>query len=290
MTHYEKVTREEIARRNYTEGTTRAYLRALHDLSHYFHQPPERLTREQIREYTAHLISDRKLSGNTVNQMVGALRFFYLTVLNKPWRGHEMPYPKKSLRLPVIWSPDEVARLIDAAPTPFYRTILMTLYATGMRRAEVAALQITDIDSARMVLHVKEGKGGKDRDIVLSPRLLEEFRQHYRRLRRKPAVWLFPGGDPMLPMSTRQFTRAVHAAAAMAEIKKRVTPHTLRHSFATHLIEQKTDVRLIQVLLGHAKLDTTALYTHVATNTIRAVLSPLDRLTPLIAKRPAPPT
>src|SRR5262249_40385530 len=115
-------------------------------------------------------------------------------VLNKPWRGHELPYPKKNVRLPVIWSPDEVARLIDAAPTPFYRTILMTLYATGMRRAEVAALKLSDVDSARMVLHVKEGKGGKDRDLVLSPRLLEELRQHYRRLRRKPAVWLFPGG------------------------------------------------------------------------------------------------
>ena len=194
VTHFEKITREEIARRNYTEGTTRAYLRALHDLAGYFQQPPERLTPAQIREYSAHLISDRKLSGNTVNQMVGALRFFYLTVLNKPWRGHEMPYPKKKVRLPVIWSPDEVARLLDAAPTPFYRTILMTLYATGMRRAEVAALKLSDVDSARMVLHVKEGKGGKDRDIVLSPRLLEELRQHYRRLPRKPTVWLFPGG------------------------------------------------------------------------------------------------
>jgi len=169
VTHYEKVTREEIARRNYTEGTTRAYLRALHDLASYFQQPPEHLTPGQIREYTAHLISERKLSGNTVNQMVGALRFFYLTVLNKPWRGHEMPYPKKSMHLPVIWSPDEVARLIDAAPTRFYRTIIMTLYATGMRRAEVAALKVCDVDSARMVLHVQEGKGRKDRDVVLSP-------------------------------------------------------------------------------------------------------------------------
>jgi integrase/recombinase XerD len=194
VTHYEKVTREEIARRNYSEGTTRAYLRALQDLAGYFERPPEQLSPEQIREYTAHLLSDRKLSGNTVNQMVGALRFFYLTVLNKPWRGHELPYPKKSVRLPVIWSAEEIARLIDAAPTPFYRTILMTLYATGMRRAEVAALKVCDVDSARMVLHVKEGKGDKDRDVVLSRCLLEELRQHYRRLRRKPAVWLFPGG------------------------------------------------------------------------------------------------
>jgi integrase len=193
VTHYEKVTREEIARRNYTEGTTRGYLRVLHDLGGYFQQPLEDLTPEQIRQYTAHLISERRLSGNTVNQMVGALRFFYLTALNKPWRGHEMPYPKKNVRLPVIWSPDEVARLIDAAPTAFYRTILMTLYATGMRRTEVTALKLSDIDSARMVLHIKEGKGGKDRDVVLSPRLLEELRQHYRRLRLKPTVWLFPG-------------------------------------------------------------------------------------------------
>jgi integrase/recombinase XerD len=138
VTHYEKVTREEIARRNYTEGTTRAYLRVLHDLAGYFQQPLEDLTPDQLREYSAHLSTDRKLSGNTINQMVGALRFFYLTVLNKPWRGHELPYPKKSQRLPIIWSPEEVARLIDAAPSRFYRTILMTLYATGMRRAEVA--------------------------------------------------------------------------------------------------------------------------------------------------------
>ncbi len=175
MTHFETVTREEIARRNYTEGTTRAYVRVLNELAAYFRRSPERLTPEQIREYTAHLVSDRKLSGNTVNQVVGALRFFYFKALNKPWRGHELPYPKKTPRLPVIWSPDEVALLIEAAPTPFYRTIIMTLYATGMRRAEVAALKITDIDSARMVIHVQEGKGRRDRDVVLSPHLLEEL-------------------------------------------------------------------------------------------------------------------
>ena len=133
------MTLDEIARRNYSEGTTRAYLRIIEDFARYFHRPPDQLGPDEIREYTAHLFRDRKLSDNTVNQMVGALRFFFLAVLNRPWRGHELPYPKKSVRLPVIWSPDEIARLIDAAPTPFYRTILMTLYATGMRRAEVAA-------------------------------------------------------------------------------------------------------------------------------------------------------
>ena len=230
---------------------------------------------------TAHLISDRKLSGNTVNQMVGALRFFYLTVLNKPWRGHEMPYPKKSIRLPVIWSPDEVARLIDAAPTPFYRTILMTLYATGMRRAEVAALQITDIDSARMVLHVKEGKGGKDRDIVLSPRLLEEFRQHYRRLRRKPAVWLFPGGTRHTadtPISEKVVWHACRRAAQGCGVNKPLHPHTLRHCFATHLLEAGADLRTIQLLLGHADLRETMIYIHLSKSHVGATASPLDAL------------
>lgn len=281
MTHFEKVTCEEIARRNYTEGTTRAYLRTLRDLAGYFRQPPEGLSPAQIREYTAHLIRDRKLSGNTVNQMVGALRFFYLTVLNKPWRGHEMPYPKKSVCLPVIWSPDEVARLIDAAPTPFYRTILMTLYATGMRRAEVAALKLSDVDSARMVLHVKHGKGGKDRDIVLSPRLLEELRQHYRRLRRKPAVWLFPGGTHHTadaPISEKVIWHACRRAAQRCSVKKPLNPHTLRHCFATHLLETGADLRTIQLLLGHADLRETMIYIHLSKRHVGATASPLDAL------------
>jgi integrase len=170
------LTLDEIARRNYTEGTTRAYLRIIEDFARYFHRPPDQLGPEQIREYTAHLFRDRKLSDNTVNQMVGALRFFFLKTLKRPWSGDEMPYPKKRIHLPVIWSPEEVACLIDAAPIPFYRTILITLYGTGVRRAELADLKGTDVDAARMVLHVQNGKGGKDRDIVLSPHLLDELR------------------------------------------------------------------------------------------------------------------
>jgi site-specific recombinase XerD len=149
------------------------------------------------------------------------------------------------------------------------------------------ALKVSDIDSERLLLRIEQGKGRKDRFAMLSPRLLDLLRDWYRIAR--PAVWLFPGRDPMLPMTTRQFNRAVHTAAGMAGLKKRVTPHTLRHSFATHLLEQNTDVRLIQVLLGHAKVDTTALYTQVAINVIRAVMSPLDRLTLLTANRPEPP-
>ena len=161
-------------------------------------------------------------------------------------------------------------------------------YGAGLRVSEVVALKVTDVDSKRMLLRIEQGKGRKDRFAMLSPQLLELLRDWYRIAR--PPVWLFPGRDPMLPVTTRQLNRAVHAAAAMAEINKRVTPHTLRHSFATHLLEQNIDIRVIQVLLGHAKLETTALYTQVATNTIRAVMSPLDRLTPLTARgRDQPP-
>jgi site-specific recombinase XerD len=281
VTHYEKVTREEIARRNYTEGTTRAYLRALDDLAGYFQCPPERLTAEQIREYTAHLFRDRKLSDNSVNQIVGALRFFYLTVLNKHWRGHELPYPKKRIHLPVIWSPDEVTRLIDAAPIPFYRTILMTLYATGVRRAEAAALKLTDIDSARMVLHIQEGKGRKDRDIPLSPVLLQELRQHYRRLHRKPDVWLFPGGTyhtADTPISSKVVWHACREAAKRAGVNKPLHPHTLRHCFATHLLENGADLRTIQLLLGHSDLRETMIYIHLSKRHLGATASPLDAL------------
>lgn len=157
----------------------------------------------------------------------------------------------------------------------------------GLRVSEVVALKVADIDSQRMLLRIEQGKGRKDRYAMLSAQLLELLRDWWRIAR--PAVWLFPGRDPMQPLTTRQFNRVVHAAAAAAEIEKRVTPHTLRQSFATHLLEQNIDVRVIQVLLGHAKLDTTAIYTRVATNTIRAVMSPLDRLAPLTARRPEPP-
>src|SRR5262245_56036052 len=175
VTHLRKMMLEELQRRNYTESTTRAYLRIIEDFARYFKRAPDQLGPEHIREYTAHLFRDRKLSDNTVNQRVGALRFFFVKMLKRPWTAGDTPYPKKRFHLPVIWSPDEVARLIKAAPTPFYRTILMTLYATGLRRAELARLKITDIDAQRMVIHVQDGKGQKDRDVLLSPNLLNEL-------------------------------------------------------------------------------------------------------------------
>jgi len=207
--------------------------------------------------------------------------------LDRPEMARHLTFVREPRKIPAVLSPEEVARLLEAAPGPKYKAALSAAYAAGLRVSEVVALKVSDIDSERLLLRIEQGKGRKDRFAMLSPKLLELLRDWYRIAR--PAVWLFPGRDPMLPLTTRQFARAVHAAASLAEIKKRVTPHTLRHSFATHLLEQKIDVRLIQVLLGHAKLETTVLYTQVATNVIRAVMSPLDRLTPLTSKRSDPP-
>jgi len=281
VTHLRKLTLEELARRNYSEGTTRAYLRIIEDFARYFHRPPDQLEPEHIRAYTAHLFRDRKLSDNTVNQMIGALRFFFLKTLKRPWYGDEMPYPKKKIHLPVIWSPDEVSRLIESARSPFDRTILMTLYATGVRRAECAALKVADIDAPRMVLHIQQGKGGKDRDIVLSPRLLEEFRQHYRRLRRKPSAWLFPGGTRHTadtPITEKVVWHACRRAAQRCGVNKPLHPHTLRHCFATHLLEAGADLRTIQLLLGHADLRETMIYIHLSKRHVGATASPLDAL------------
>jgi site-specific recombinase XerD len=185
----------------------------------------------------------------------------------------------------VVLSPEEVARFLEAAPGIKYKAALSVAYGAGLRVSEVVSLKVSDIDSKRMMLRVEQGKGRKDRHAMLSPVLLELLRDWYRIA--QPRGWLFPGQNPVNPMTTRQLTRACQAAAQLAELTKRVTPHTLRHSFATHLLEQNIDVRVIQVLLGHSKLETTALYTRVATNTIREVMSPLDRLTPLRPKKDA---
>ena len=289
MTRLRQLTLDEIARRNYSEGTTRAYLRIIGDFARYFHRPPDQLGPEEIRQYTA--FRDRKLSDNTVNQMVGGLRFFFLKVLNRPWHGHELPYPRKRIHLPVIWSPEEVGQLIEAAPTPFYRTILMTLYGTGVRRAECAALKMADIDPQRMVLHVQQGKGGKDRDITLSPKLLEELHQHNLRLSRKPAVWLFPGGTRHTadtPISEKVVWHACRESAKRAGVNKPLHPHTLRHCFATHMLENGADLRTIQLLLGHADLRETMIYIHLSRRHVSAAASPLDAL-PIYASHPVTP-
>ena len=272
---------EELERRNYTQNTSRAYLRAIEELAHYFHRLPDQLGPEQIREYVSHLFRDRKLADNTVNQQVGALRFFFIKTLKRSWNVEETPYPKKGFHLPVILSRDEVSRLIESALTPFHRTILITLYATGLRRAELANLKITDIDSQRMVVHIRGGKGRKDRDLMLSPHLLKELRQHYRRLPQKQAGWLFPGGrwhTADYPITTKVVWYVCREAAKRAGIRKPLHPHTLRHCFATHLLEAGADLRTIQILLGHSDLKATTLYLHLSQHHLSATASPLDAL------------
>jgi site-specific recombinase XerD len=281
---------EELERRNFTDSTRRAYFRIIADFAHHFQRPPDQLGTAHIREYTAHLFRDRKLSDSSVHQTVGALRFFFVKMLKRPWRVEETPYPKRRMHLPVILSREEVALLIESASNPFHRTILMTLYATGVRRAELARLKLTDVDTERMVLHIQNGKGRKDRDVVLSPHLLDELRQHYRRLARKPATWLFPGGQRHTadnPVSAKVCWNACREAAKRAGIRKALHPHTLRHCFATHLLESGADLRTIQILLGHSDLKQTAIYIHVSQRHLSATASPLDAL-PIFASRSGP--
>jgi len=272
---------DDLQRRNYAETTISSYIRIVEDFSRRFQRPPDRLGPPQIREYQAELFKKRKLAASTVTVYLAALRFFYTKTLKKGWSAAETPYPKRAEHVPSILSQEEVARLIDAAGTPFHRTVLMTLYATGVRRAELTHLKITDVDSQRMVVHIQGGKGRKDRDVMLSPKLLKELREHWRRLRRKPSAWLFPGnrwhtGDT--PIDTKVVWYACKEAAQRAGLQKDVHPHTLRHCFATHLLEQGADLRNIQMLLGHNDLEQTTIYLHVSERRLNATGSPLDSL------------
>src|SRR5258708_7280617 len=231
---------EELERRNYAASTTRAYLRAVDEYARYFNRPPDQLGPDHIRQYQAYLFRERNLQPNTVIQHLGGIRFFYIRTLKQSW---------------------------SADLTPYQRPLPMALYATGRRRADLARLKITDIDSGREVIHVQGGKGRKDRDVMLSPNLLEALRQHYRSLRRNPAVWLFPGNrwhTADHPISPKVIWQACREAAELAGIRKEVHPHTLRHCFATHLLEDGADLRTIQILLGHRDLEETTIYLHLS--------------------------
>lgn len=281
MTRLRQKMTDELVRRNYSQGTTRAYLRSVQGFAEYFHRPPDQLGPEQIREYVAHLFEARQLSSSSVSQQVAALRFFYVKTFRKAWSVEDTPYPKKEDRLPLILSVEEVSQLIDAADTPYHRTLLMTAYGTGARRAEIVDLQIADIDKSMMRIHIREGKGGKDREVPLSPSLYEELRQHYRRLTRKPENWLFPGGLHHTsddPISDKVVWYACRIAAEHAGIRKPVHPHTLRHCFATHLYDAGTDLCTIQELLGHYDLKETARYIHLSNKHMKNLVNPLDQL------------
>jgi integrase/recombinase XerD len=233
VTHLRRAMLEELQRRNLSQITTRIYLRAVEEFAQYFKTPPDRLGPKHVRKYQAHLFTDRKLDAISVAQQLSALRFFFLKTLKRGWMVEEMPTPKRPIRLPEILSREEVERLIQGAASPLHRICILTLYATGMRREELVRLKIGDIDTARMVIHIRQGKGKKDRDVMLSPRLLEELRAYWRWAKPKPTTYLFPNkgahrkGDA--PMEAKSVWNAVQQAATRAGLDKRVHPHTLRH-------------------------------------------------------------
>jgi len=274
---------EELERRNYAPQTIDSYIRTVEHFAQHFRCSPNKLGLDHVRQYQAAMFRTWKLSPNTVAQRLAALRFLYIQVLKRGWSAAQTPYPKKVFHLPEILSQDEVARLIDATRTPFQRILVMTLYATGARRSEVAHLKISDIDSQRMVVHIHGGKGRKDRDVMLSLALLEELRTYWRGLRHKPSEWLFPGNrwhTSSRPISPKAVWYACQQAALRAGLEhKHIHPHTLRHCFATHLLEAGADLRTIQVLLGHSELEETMIYLHLSKKHLSATASPLDLLT-----------
>jgi integrase/recombinase XerD len=290
VTHLRKAMLEELQRRNMSPITTRIYLRAVEEFAQYYNKPPDRLGPKHIRQYQAHLFIDRKLDAVSVAQQLSALRFFFLKTLKRPWMIGDMVIPKRPIRLPEVLSPKEVEQLIQSAASRLHRIWLLILYATGMRREELVQLRVSDIDSDRMLIRIRQGKGSKDRDVMLSPKLLEELREYWRSASPKPKTYLFPskGTDPngAVPMTSKSVWDAVQQAATRAGLDKHVRPHTLRHCFATHLLESGADLRTIQLLLGHVDLKTTSRYLHLSGRHLKAAASPLDSLTLAKAANP----
>ena len=274
---------EDMMLRKLSPQTQAAYIRAVINLTRFLGRSPDTATPEDLRRYQLHLV-ETGTSSITLNATITALRFFFGATLDRPDALSKMSTVREPRKLPVVLSGEEVARLIEAAATPKYQAALSVAYGAGLRASEVVMLKLGDIDSTRMTLRVEQGKGHKDRYAMLSPVLLERLRAWWRAAHAKGKIldsgWLFPGQNPVNPMSTRQLNRICHMAAAAADIDKRVSMHTLRHSYATHLLEQKVDIRIIQVLLGHKRLETTALYAQVATDVLREVVSPLESLRP----------
>ena len=285
MTHLKKMMLEELQRRNYSQNTTRSYLQIVRDFARHFKRPPDQLGPDEIRQYQVHLIQERKMGVRTVGHCTAALRFFFVKTLKRHYPVEEVPYPKQPRRLPIVLSQEEAVALINSAKNLYHRAMLMTLYSTGMRRAELCKLKVEDIDSKRMILHIRQGKGGKDRDVPLSPVLLETLREYWRWMR--PRTYLFPGtvngrrADK--PITSKVIWEACVEAARNAGISKRVSPHLLRHSFATHLMENGADLPTVQMLLGHTDLKPTSIYLHLSERHLKAAGTPLDQaaLSPL---------
>ncbi len=272
---------EDMDIRGFAAQTQRGYLRAVRDFTAFLGRSPDGAEAEDLRRYQLHLRSNGS-SATSINAAVSALRFFFGVTLDRGDAATGMTTVREPRKVPVVLSPEEVARLLDAAPGLKYRAALSVSYGAGLRASEVVSLKLTDIDSGRMVIRVEQGKGRQDRYAMLSDNLVDVLRAWWLVGRARgvmlPGGWLFPGQDPVNPLTARQLNRAFHSAREAAGIDKPANLHTLRHCFATHLLERKVDIRLIQVLLGHKKLDTTARYTQVASTTLRAVKSPLEHL------------
>jgi integrase/recombinase XerD len=264
---------EDLRIRNYSPHTIEIYVRQVARFARHFGRSPAALGLEEIRAYQLHLMEEG-MKWSSFNQVVCALRFLYRVTLRRPWWIEHLPYGKKPRGLPVVLAQEEVLRLLAAVASPASRVALTTAYAAGLRVSEVVALRVEDIDSARMLIHVRHGKGDKARLVPLSRVLLAELRDYWQK--KRPATWLFPGRKAGQPMCARSLWKACHEAAEAAGLRKHVGVHTLRHSFATHLLEAGTDIRTVQALLGHASIMTTALYTHVQRRLVTATKSPLD--------------
>jgi integrase/recombinase XerD len=273
---------EELQRRNYSPATTRGYILAVKQFAAYFGKSPDRLGAEELRRFQLYLLNERKLAPGTVEMRMSALRFLYKkTLKRRDLAFDDLVFPKTPKKLPVVLSPEEVTRLIEAAPNLMHRTILMVLYGTGIRRTEASLLKVSDIDSERMVIHIRLGKGSRDRDVPMTPKLLGALREYWRW--KKPKVYLFPSPEGWRgseqPISDKTVWYACREAAKRAGITKRIGPHTLRHSFATHLMEAGTDLRTIQLLMGHAHLEHTTVYLHLSQRHLHAAINPLDQIT-----------
>jgi site-specific recombinase XerD len=271
---------EELQRRNYSQTTVNAYLKIVESFAKHFGRPPDQLGPEQIRSYQVYLLKERKLGVRTVGHHTAALRFFFCKTLKRVYPIEEVPYPKAPRRLPTILTKEEAVQLIDSASNLFHRAMLITLYSTGMRRAELCHLKVEDIDSTRMLIRIRHGKGGRDRDVPLSPKVLETLRAYWRWM--KPKTYLFPGtvngSRADKPITAKVLWEACREAAQRAGITKAVRPHLIRHSFATHLVEGGADLPTVQALLGHADLKPTSIYLHLSERHLKAAGTPLDNM------------